>query len=321
MFKSVMVFLLVVFYIYTAYAENGKTSVATWKYNSRGAFTMSFDDSMQTHAKLAIPAIIEKGLVGTWFINPGQPRHVDNKSVWEVDGPNNGQEYANHTWEHIGAKNYHEAEFQIGECARYIWTLRGPGKSKLLAFNKGGGTTWNITDSEMEEIKRKYKCINRTSEMSVRADLGIHSEMIINKARESISEGRWVAIHFHGIGDEWLSIDSDAFFLLLDYLNNNKDKIWSAGWSAAYQYIQERDHAHIDLLEKSANRIRINLKTGLDTELYVEPLTLITQVPDSWAEVKVTQNGKFKVYHPKNGVLQYEVIPDKGEIELQPNTR
>jgi hypothetical protein len=321
MLKSVTVFLLLVFYMHTANAENGKTSVATWKFNSRGAFTMSFDDSMQTHAKLAMPAIIERGLVGTWFITPGQPNHVDNKSVWEVDGPINGQEYANHTWEHIGAKNYREAEIQIGECARYIWTLRGPGASKLLAFNEGGGTTWNITDSEMEEIKKKYNCISRTSEMSVRADLGVNSEMIINKARESISEGRWVSIHFHGIGDEWLSIDSDAFFRLINYLSNNKDNIWSAGWSAAYQYIKERDHAHIDLLEKSTNRIRINLKTGLDTELYAEPLTLITQVPDSWAAVKVTQNGKSKVYHPKNGILQYEVIPDKGEIELQPNTR
>ena len=319
MIKSTTIFLLLTCGVYRADAGIGDTTVAGWKHNARGAFTMSFDDSMQTHASVAMPAIIKRGLVGTWFINPGLPRHQKNSRVWEIDGPQSGQEYANHTWEHIGAKDSHEANFQIGECARYIWARRGPHASKLLAFASGGGTTWNISDSEKEEIKSKYHSITRSSELSARADLGVTSGILVNKARESISEGRWVAIHFHGIGAEWLSIDSAAFMNLLGYLHGNKDKIWSAGWVAAYQYAKERGHARIDLLEKSDNRIRINLITGLNPELYAEPLTLITQVPAGWSEVAVKQSGRSKTYHSQNGMLQYEVVPDRGEIELQPN--
>ena len=318
MLKPTTFFLLLACCVYRVEAGIGDTTVATWKGNAKGAFTMSFDDSMKTHANFAMPAIIKRGLVGTWFINPGTPRHKENLRVWEIDGPKNGQEYANHTWEHIGAKDYHEAEFQIGACARYIWASRGPDASKLLAFQEGGATTWNISEFEKEALKNKYYCIGRSSEMSARSDLGVNSERIIDKARESINEGRWVAIHFHGIGDEWLSIDSAAFINLLDYLSDNKNKIWSAGWISAYQYSKERDQARIDLLEKSDNRIRINLTTGLNPELYAEPLTLLTQVPDGWSVVTVKQGGKYKTCYPKNGLVQYEVIPDRGEIELQP---
>lgn len=319
MFKRIAFLLLLAGGVSRADAATGDTIVAVWKHNTRGAFTMSFDDSMETHVSVAMPAIIQRGLVGTWFINPGLARHRKHSKVWGIDGPKNGQEYANHTWEHKGAKDYQEADYQIGASARYIWALRGPDASKLLAFASGGGTTWTISDLEREEIKSRYHSITRSSELSARTDLGIDGDKLIAKARESIDEGRWVAIHFHGIGGEWLSIDSEGFIRLLDYLRDNKDKIWSAGWSAAHQYAKERDHARIDLLERSDARIRIRLTTGLSPELYAEPLTLITQVPAGWSVVAVKQNGQSKPFHAGNGALQYEVVPDRGEIELQPD--
>jgi hypothetical protein len=318
MLKPIALLLLLTGAVSAADAGAGDTTVAVWKHNARGAFTMSFDDSMDTHARVAMPAIIQRGLVGTWFINPGLARHRKNAKVWEIDGPQNGQEYANHTWEHIGAKDYPEADFQIGACARYIWALRGPNASRLLAFASGGGTTWSISDLEKEEIKSRYHSITRSSELSARTDLGVEAEKLLNKARESIADARWVAIHFHGIGGEWLSIDSEGFIRLLDFLRNNKDKIWSAGWSAAYQYAKERDHARIDLLETSDAGMRIHLTTGLNLELYAEPLTLITQVPAGWSEVAVQQNGKSRTVPAKSGMLQYEAVPDRGEIELRP---
>ena len=306
--KISLLSLLIVFSVNIANAETGNTAIALWKYNTRGAFTMSFDDSMQTHASIAMPAIISRGLVGTWFINPGKERHQYNRKVWEVDGPKSGQEYANHTWQHRGASSYSKADFQIGNCARYIWNLRGPRDSRLLAFARGGGTNWNITNEQMEELKKKYHCITRSSELSARTDMSVDGNMLIGKAREAITEGRWVAIHFHGIGGEWLSIDTRSFFQLLDYLTANKDKLWSAGWSAAYQYIKERDRAHIMIVERSNTRIHIRLTTGLNKKLYAEPLTLITQIPNSWSTVTVTQDRQSKTYQASSGQVMYEAI-------------
>ena len=316
MLKSIAMLLLMPACAYAADAVVGDTTVATWKYNRKGAFTMSFDDSLETHVKVAMPALVVRGLVGTWFINPGLARYKQNRSIWESNGTRNGQELANHTWDNKGAATYKEADFQIGKCARYIWSLRGPGASKLLAFAEGGGSTWKISEYEQEKLRQKYHCILRSSELSARTDQGVTSEMLIAKAQESISDRRWVAIQFHGTGGDWLSIDKTAFFRFLDHLSDHKDEIWSAGWIEAYQYIQEREHARIGLLEASEHRIRIDVKTGLDRELYVEPLTLITRVPDSWTAVKVGQMGKSKVYQARDGILHYEAVPDRGTIEL-----
>jgi hypothetical protein len=319
--KTASIALLVALCVNTAYAAAGDTTVARWKYNTRGAFTMSFDDSMETHASTAMPAIIERGLIGTWFINPGVGRHQRNKQIWEVDGPKSGQEYANHTWVHRGARSYQEADFQIGACARYIWKLRGPGASKLQAFTRGGGTTWSISNTQMQELRKKYHCITRTSELSARTDLGVNGYNLVSKAHEAIKQGRWVPIHFHGIGGEWLSIDTGSFIQLLDFLADNKDRLWSAGWSAAYQYIKERDNADIDVLKQSNSSLRVRISTGMNPELYAEPLTLITEVPPEWSEVEVAQNGRSKTHRAKDGNLLYEAIPDRGDIMLQARSK
>jgi hypothetical protein len=317
MIKSAALILFVTLCAFAAQAAPGETIVARWKYKAAGAFTMSFDDSMESHAKIAMPAVIERGLVGTWFINPGTSRYRNYLKLWEEDGPKGGQEYANHTWQHIGAHNYQEADYQIGECARYIWKLRGAAASKLLAFSQGGGTTWNITDMEMQALMQKYHCIRRSSDMSARTDLGVNTENLIGKAREAVNEKSWIAIHFHGIGGGWLPIDTSVFIGLLDYLAGNKDKLWSAGWGTAFQYAKERDHANVEVRERSATRIRIRLTTGLDRELYAEPLTLVTEVPGSWSIAKVTQDGRTQICQVMSGMVQYEAIPDRGEIVLQ----
>ena len=317
MMKSVALILFLTLCVSAVHAANGDTTVARWKYNTTGAFTISFDDSMETHARTAMPAIIERGLVGTWFINPGTSRHRNYLQVWEADGPKGGQEYADHTWQHIGARTYQEADYQIGECARYIWRLRRTGTSKLLAFSRGGGTTWNISNSQMEGLMQKYHCIERSSDMSARTDQGVNGDKLIGKAREAINEKKWIAIHFHGIGGEWLSIDTSSFVRLLDYLAGNKDKLWNAGWSAAFQYDKERENANVEVLERSGSRIRIRLTTGLDRELYAEPLTLITEVPGSWSKITVIQDGRSQIGHARSGKFQYEAVPDRGEIVLR----
>jgi len=169
-------------------------------------------------------------------------------------------------------------------------------------------------------IKSRYHPITRSSELCTRTDLGVDGDKLIAKARESIDEGRWVAIHFDGIGGEWLSIDAEDFIRLLDYLRDHKDKIWRASWGAAYHLCQrERPCPH-----RSAGNVGSPDTNPFDNRLESGVLCRTAHADNPSARRLVgdsgqTKNGQSKPFHARNGTLQYEVVPDRGEIELQPD--
>ncbi|MGD8765988.1 MAG: hypothetical protein PVG87_27015 [Desulfobacteraceae bacterium] len=297
-----------------------KTTIAKWKDDKEGAFTMNFDDSMISQADVAMPSIVERGLVGTWYVNPGMSRYKSRKNVWEEIAPQTGQDLAVHSMTHESVSNYADADWQLGENARIIWSLRPPDASKLLSFCWPGATTWTISEKQKKELMRKYHLIPRHSLISARTDLGVDSKVLIKKVKEAILEKRWLSIHFHGIGDEYLSIEKDDFIQLLDYLFTVKDKLWISGFINVHKYVEERDSAKVAVLEKSENLIRMRLTSEKDPSLYDEPLTLITTVPAQWDNCLVVQDGKSVSRKVFNGEVMYSVIPGRGDIVLHNHT-
>ena len=74
--------------------------VSKFKDGKIAAFSMQFDDSMETQADFAIPELNKRGLVGSFFINPDSDRYRRRREVWEVECPKHGHELANHTLRH-----------------------------------------------------------------------------------------------------------------------------------------------------------------------------------------------------------------------------
>ena len=139
---------------------------------------------------------------------------------------------------------------------------------------------------------------------------------MIGNAQEALDQGSWVSIHFHGIGGEWLSVETEDFLQFLDYLVSVQGDLWIGTYASVHKYIQERDSAQISVLEASDDRIRINLSADVPTELCDEPLTLITEVPQHWTSCEAIQAGHTKVVEVKDGTVQYEAVPGLGEIVL-----
>lgn len=302
-----------------------------FKGGRRAAFSMQFDDSMETQAGFAIPEMNKRGLVGTFFINPGVDRHRKHKDVWEQVCPKFGHELANHTMHHRGVKDYEHAEYEISECSRYIWKLY-PNKSKLLPCLGGGGTTWNVTMEQALELMDKYSLfaavefdMAEAAALLESADLGALQrgrELLpaaprrtdicdergtgrpILYAQEALDEGKWVQVGFHGIGGEWLSASREGFTELLDYLAANRHDIWVGTTGDVYRYCQERDAVKsVALLEASDTGFKLSIERDdakVKThgrpfvELYDEPLTVRVEVPDSWGRFTVTQGEESK---------------------------
>lgn len=303
----------------------GEPEVMKFRDGKVGAYSMQFDDSMASQANTAIPHLNWRGLVGTFFVNPGRSRYQEGKYTWEVICPKFGHELTNHTMTHRGAKDYEEADYEIGECSRHIWKLY-PDKSKLLPFARGGGTTWDITREQIEELMTKYFLYRRPSSGSMREDTGTSSRMTSYPQR-AIDEGVWVPVHFHGISGEYINVTEEAFVELLDYLVSNRDKLWISTAGSVYKYQQEYDSlSNVAITDAGKHSFRVVLEcdgSKVNTygsafaELYDVPLTVRNEVPKGWSDFFVRQGKEVKSYSviEVNGkrYAQYSLRPNAGE--------
>ena len=68
----------------SARQQYGDPQVMEFKDGKSAAFSMQFDDSMETQADFAVPEMNKRGLVGTFFVNPASERYGRRRRTWEV---------------------------------------------------------------------------------------------------------------------------------------------------------------------------------------------------------------------------------------------
>ena len=306
----------------------GEPEALKFRCGKLGAYSMQFDDSRLPQANIMIPHLNWRGLVGTFFVNPGNRNYQETAYTWEVICPWFGHELANHTMHHKGAKDYEEAEFEIGECSRHIWRIY-PDKSKLLPFSRGGGTTWDVTEEEIEELMSKYFLYRRPSKGSMRDDIGTGFKMPSYPQR-AMDEETWVPVHFHGIGDGNLSVTEEYFMELLDYLVANRAKLWIGTAGAVYKYQQEYEAlSNVSITDAQEDSFRVvvecdeakvNLFNASFVELYDEPLTVRNEIPKGWSAFFVRHGREVKSYSVievgGKRYAQYDAKPNIGEVVI-----
>jgi hypothetical protein len=306
----------------------GAPEVLKFRDGKLGAYSMQFDDSRLSQANIMIPHLNWRGLVATFFVNPGNRNYENTAYIWEVICPKFSHELANHTMHHKGAKDYEEAEYEIGECSRHIWGIQRH-ESMLLPFQRGGATTWGITEQEMEEIMSRYLLFERPSMGSMRDDIGTGFKMRSYPQR-AIDEKAAVFVHFHGIGDGNLSVTEEYFVELLDYLVANRDKLWIGTTGEVYKYQREYEalsDVSITDAQKDSFRVvvecdedMVNVFSSSFVELYDESLTVRNEVPREWADFFVKQGREVQSYSviEVDGKVyaQYDVRPNIGEAVI-----
>jgi len=299
----------------------GTTQVERWKGGRQAAFTMFFDDSMDSQLANAIPALHNRGLKGTFYICP-QVRWY-RADVWEHDAAALEMEYANHTMTHSGVRSLAEAEAEIGGATEYILRVNPPSRtSPLMSYCTPGGLkaeAWTLTAEQMEAFKARYHLVSRplsAGHIAAR-DVKTADEMfaLVDKA---LASGGVKHIVFHGVGGDWISVSLAEFEGLLDRLEAVKDRVWVAGHIETHKYATERDTAQVTALEADERRIRLELTCQADATLYDEPLTLTTVVPASWTGCEVRQGDTVTTATPAEGRLRYQAIPNCGEIIIEP---
>ena len=145
-------------------AADADAGILKWKDGKQAVFMLAFDDSCVSHVDNAIPELVKRGLVGTFYINPGNGPFQNRKSAWENDIPKTGMEYGNHTFKHKGAPSVDVLDEELALCNDVINKCFPDRKQpRLVSFGQPGGVPWTITDEEKNQLLKKYNLVQRPS--------------------------------------------------------------------------------------------------------------------------------------------------------------
>ncbi len=309
----------------SAAEQIGATHVAHWQDDKTAAFMLMFDDSCPSDVKVVVPELTKRGMVGTFYVNPGAGHFSGFKPAWEHDIPAAGMELANHTLTHKGAKSVEEAEHEIGAANDALHAIaKDQPWPRLISFGQPGGVPWTITPAEFKDLLAKNHLVNRPDFGNRGAMIGLKTtaEMLTHVDKTIASKGSECII-FHGVGGDWIVTPLPVFTGLLDGLATRSDKLWLTTAIPAHQYQVERDAATVAAVGKPAGakpkEITVTLSCTADAALYDLPLTLVTDVPATWKACSVTQGGKSVAVTAVDGVLRYHALPGKDPITLSPS--
>jgi peptidoglycan/xylan/chitin deacetylase (PgdA/CDA1 family) len=307
----------------------GQTRIARWKEDKTAAFLLMFDDSAPSHWQVALPELVKRNMIATFYINPGKAEYQKFAKKWEVDMLQAGMVLGNHTMTHRGVKNAEHAETEIGDCAKVIRAIAK--QAKLISFGQPGvgPNDWNITKEEMDALLKGHRMIDRPPFTGHGAVYHMQTagQMLALADQAVASKGlEYVVIHGvqritpdWGYQDFW-PLKQEILFALLDGLKERRDKgqLWITDHITAHQYQTERDCAEARVVGASNGAIQVELKCSADPELYDLPLTLVTKVPPAWKTVAVKQAGAVQAVSPVNGEVRFEARPNAGQIEIRP---
>ncbi len=302
--------------------ETGATKIMKWKDGRQAVFMLEFDDSCESHIKNVIPELKKRGMVGTFYINPGNGPFKNKQAVWEKDVPAAGMELANHTFTHSHAFNVADFERELTLCSDEINKCYPDRRQpRLISYGPPGGIPkekWLVTKDEVNASLAKLHLIERPSFYGPPFHLKNVGE-VLNVADLALSRGEMGHLDFHGVGGDWLVTPMDWFLPLLDKLEANRDLLWITDPISWHKYLTERKASEIKVLAADTKQIRLLFSTTTDTVLYDMPLTLATRVPPEWKNCSVTQSPNSASVASVNGVIRYSALPGTAEIILRPS--
>lgn len=131
----------------------------------------------------------------------------------------------------------------------------------------------------------------------------------------------WLVLVFHGIeGIGWEPLSKEEITEYFDYIEGRTDDLWVATFADGTKYMRERMASNVSS-ETSGDKITVRLTHSLSPR-YDLPLTLKTDVPSSWSNVRV-QQGEDDLEaaiqrHDGETFITYQARPNANPVEITP---
>ncbi len=303
-------------------AQMIEARVTQWYGGKQAAVSLRFDDAHPTHLDKAVPLLNEFGFPGTFMVNPGRPTYQERRTEWEQTLPAQGHELADHTMNHGGASTDDEAAAEIAGCADYLRAL-APQGSPMLAFARGGGTTWMQRRPTEFFLKTSHLIGGMGGSMSCSEDYPSFSlDAVRSRLDRAIQNGEWFQTHYHCVDEGYIKIPSATLRAILQLLKDHADQVWVAGMKAIYKYQQERSGSHVLFYPQGEDVVAVDLTVATAPRLYDQPLTLEVRLPAGAEAVTVRDTaGQTIAVHTAatdaGAVVRFDVPPVDGIYRVE----
>jgi peptidoglycan/xylan/chitin deacetylase (PgdA/CDA1 family) len=315
--------------------------IANWYDNKQCAVVMTFDDWLEGHEKIVVPALIEKKLPATFFVTLQGAQWKRNFFDQMRVAQEHGSEIANHTITHpsLTSLSLEKAKIEIDSARKIIMDSVPGAECRTFAYPMGIWN-WEIIDL----LKREHigaRGVNQFNENAIHYDFASDS---VNYFRVSTVRvwhivtsnkiAQWVdyaakggglltfmmhSVYNDNIAKGWDAMPEEFLISMLDTLKSRQNKVWVTTFANALKYHQEKKATQIEFFGEKKGVKSYRLKSTLNIAIYNQPLTLKMQKPK--ADFAIHQGEKKIDYTiSEDGLwIYFNLVPTNQEIKITLN--
>lgn len=243
-------------------AQAQENSNFTWPDDKKAAVCLTYDDGLDCHLDVAVPALNKYGLKGTFYCtgySTSLNRRIEDWRKIAADG----HELGNHTL-------FHPCDGDKFDWIKPEYDLNSYSLDQLMNELRTANTLLEAVDGKGER-SFAYTCTNftidgisfidsvRTLFPSARGggdlaenmqDVDLYyvpswglidpsGEELIAYVEEARAKGTMAVFMFHSVGGGYLNVSEEAHTMLLEYLDLNQDYLWTDTFLNVMKYVSK----------------------------------------------------------------------------------
>ncbi len=309
----------------TAGAPETIPYVAQYLGDKLAAVTMTFDDTVPSQLTVAKPLFDQYGYTATFFLTSTYvgPGEGTTWGMWQA-AADEGYEIGNHGrvhWIKPECTAENDAWNRDSIFGGYADILANIGRPPLTFAFPGGGespcTRPLVTESGHVDWRRADHVVY-TDRLDTEGDTLTVGEaiadidtVIAHTATWNGATLSWFLFYMHDVTAGRAAV----LKAMLDYISENDDAVWCAGYGAVTVYEREREQSTLAVLQWGARSVTFQLSNSLDPAVFSVPLTVVVPLP---AGTTAVEAAAFRA--PAAGPVEVRVRSDRLLVNLVPGS-
>ena len=244
----------------------GENKKFEWPNGAKAAVNLAYDDALDSHLDIAIPALERNGFRGSFYLEMSRESVSKRLGEWRA-AAGRGHELGTHTLYHQCSASKPDRDWVLPwrdldrvPSAELVEDIR-VANSFLHAIDGRTERTFTAPCGELEaggenyidEIKPDFLAIKAGPggvqpametldpyAVGVAAPVGVSGEELIAMVEEAAARGTMANLTFHGVGGDYLSVSAEAHEQLLQHLAAHPDIYWVDTFINIMSYVKGR---------------------------------------------------------------------------------